>query len=250
MPIRMLAFALLAGFSLAHAAPPKSNAPQDPQAAEPIDVDALARAKDVGATPAAEDAPPAAALESTPPAAASMAAPTQAPPSVEPSPPAAPEVAAPAAADTAVNPADAAPASVEAARAVSASPAAAQANAGAAASSDTQQKVSIAAKCQARATSLLDDAESRRLRGRDSDFDAKMRTKAAGAEVQGCLDSSLRNPASSTRARAMHLSSAEGYTVIMVPLIFDKANLVAQISCGTDGRIAGFYVKPIEAPAP
>ena len=249
MPIRMLAFALLAGFSLAHAAPPKSNAPQDPQAAEPIDVDALARAKDVGATPAAEDAPPAAALESTPPAAASMAAPTHAPPSVEPSSAAAPEVAAPAAADTAVNPADAAPASVEPARAVSASPAAAQANAGAAASSDTQQKVSIAASCQARATSLLDDAEKGDFAGATRDFDAKMRTALPAPKFKDAWTQLAQFGKLNARGQS-HLSSAEGYTVIMVPLIFDKANLVAQISCGTDGRIAGFYVKPIEAPAP
>ena len=35
----------------------------------------------------------------------------------------------------------------------------------------------------------------------------------------------------------------------LVPLVFEKANLYAQVSCGSDGRIAGFYVKPLQLPA-
>ena len=34
----------------------------------------------------------------------------------------------------------------------------------------------------------------------------------------------------------------------MIPLIFEKTNLVAQIACGSDGRIAGFHVT--QAPKP
>ena len=30
-----------------------------------------------------------------------------------------------------------------------------------------------------------------------------------------------------------------------IPLIFDKANLYAQVACGSDGRVAGFYIKPL-----
>jgi hypothetical protein len=33
-------------------------------------------------------------------------------------------------------------------------------------------------------------------------------------------------------------------------MVFEKANLYAQVSCGSDGRVAGFYVKPLEIPAP
>jgi hypothetical protein len=50
-----------------------------------------------------------------------------------------------------------------------------------------------------------------------------------------------------------HLGAGDGYTIVIIPLIFEKANLVAQIACGTDGRIAGFYVKPApmsSTPAP
>jgi hypothetical protein len=47
-----------------------------------------------------------------------------------------------------------------------------------------------------------------------------------------------------------HLGTGDGYTIVMIPLIFEKANLVAQVACGTDGRIAGFYVKPAPTAAP
>ncbi|HJT98492.1 MAG TPA: hypothetical protein VJ696_09275, partial [Rhodanobacteraceae bacterium] len=62
MTIRLLALALLAGSSLAFAAPPKPADPKTPPQDEPasIDVDAMARAKDEGsATPSPADAPPA-----------------------------------------------------------------------------------------------------------------------------------------------------------------------------------------------
>src|SRR5262249_21328382 len=45
-----------------------------------------------------------------------------------------------------------------------------------------------------------------------------------------------------------HLGTGQGYTIVMVPLIFEKTNLVAQIACGSDGRIAGFHVT--QAPKP
>jgi len=45
-----------------------------------------------------------------------------------------------------------------------------------------------------------------------------------------------------------HLSTGQGYTLVMIPLIFEKTNLVAQIACGTDGRIAGFHVTAAPKP--
>jgi hypothetical protein len=264
MPIRMLAFALLAAFSVAHAAPPKSKEPQqDPastgQSAESIDVDALARSKDVsGATPANADAPPADA--SAPPAAAAAAdaippadatppeaapadiAPSEAPPpvGVETAPP--PEASAPA---IETPPAAAEAPSPDATVAVPPAASKSQSAAGA----ETTEKISIAASCQARATSLLDDAEKADFAGATSAFDAKMRTAMPPPKLKQAWDQLAQFGKLVARGQS-HLGSGEGYTIVMIPLIFEKANLVAQIACGTDGRIAGFYVKPVPTPAP
>ena len=259
MSIRMLALALLAAFSLAHAAPPQSKEPQDPastgQSAESIDVDAIARAKDVnGATPANADAPPAQAETAS---AAAAVAPADATPPEAPPADVAPSAAPPPASIETAPPAEASVPAIETppATAAAASPDATVAAPAAgtkppsAADSETTEKISIAASCQARATSLLDDAQKGDFVGASSAFDAKMRTAMPPPKLKQAWDQLAQFGKLAARGQS-HLGSGEGYTIVMVPLIFEKANLVAQIACGTDGRIAGFYVKPIPTPTP
>ncbi len=259
MSIRMLALALLAAFSLAHAAPPQSKEPQDPastgQSAESIDVDAIARAKDVnGATPANADTPPAQA-ETASAAAPAAVAPADATPPEAPPADAAPSEAPPPAAAETTRPSEASAPETPATNAQAPSPDAAAAappagsKSQSAADSETTEKISIAASCQARATSLLDDAQKGDFVGASSAFDAKMRTAMPPPKLKQAWDQLAQFGKLAARGQS-HLGSGEGYTIVMVPLIFEKANLVAQIACGTDGRIAGFYVKPIPTPTP
>ena len=256
MSIRMLALALLAAFSLAHAAPPKSQDPASTgQSAESIDVDAIARSKDVnGATPANADTPPAQAETAS---AAAAVAPADATPPEAPPADVAPSAAPPPASIETAPPAQASAPAIETppATAAAASPDATVAAPAAgtkppsAADSETTEKISIAASCQARATSLLDDAQKGDFVGASSAFDAKMRTAMPPPKLKQAWDQLAQFGKLAARGQS-HLGSGEGYTIVMVPLIFEKANLVAQIACGTDGRIAGFYVKPIPTPTP
>jgi hypothetical protein len=257
MSIRLVAFALLIGASLASAAPPKSNKstqapPADSgQSADAIDVDALARSKDVDA--AAQSATGETSLE-TPP---SDVVPTDTPPSDAPpadaapaatpsveetahSPPAVPEAAVPAqsATDAAAAPAvdaGAQPAADAGAPAVSADAAA------------DMQALSIASSCEARAKSLLDDAEKARWGEATVAFDAKMRSALPAPKFKEQWDSLAQFGKLTARGQS-HLGKGEGYTIVVIPLIFEKANLLAQIACGSDGRIAGFHVTPAEKP--
>jgi len=225
MSIRVLAFALLAVASLGYAAPPKKTNPpptQDP--ADSIDVDAIARAKDAnGATPPAEDAPP--AMEPS-----SEAAPTEVAPAADAAPVAASE--APAAAADAPAPETAAAPAGDTIDATKPPP-----------PSDTEKR--IAAGCVARATSLLDEAQKADYGNVTRDFDAKMRTDMPAAKFKQQWESLGQFGKLVARGQS-HLGTGEGYTLVMIPLIFEKNNLVAQIACGSDGRIAGFHVT--EAP--
>lgn len=238
MAIRSFAFALLAGVCVAHAAPPKPKAPKQDAAStqqtpESIDVDALARSKDeTGSAPADAEAPPTKASEAPlgEPATAAEAPPVDAPPA---------DAAAVDAAPTEMPPSAQAPVTDAPAPAPSADEK----------KTDASEKISIAASCQARATSLLDDAEKNDFQGATSAFDAKMRTALPAPKFKQAWDELAQFGKLVARGQS-HLSAGEGYTVIMIPLIFEKANLVAQIACGTDGRIAGFYVKPAPMPAP
>ncbi len=219
MSIRMLVWVLLIGATCANAAPPKKHAPAAaPTSATPaapdVDVDALARAKDVNANAA-----------TTAPGTSGAPAPVAAN-EPEPAPPAEASAgqAAPAAAD---------PSSV---------PMSPQAP-----PSDAPQ-VRLAAACEARATALLDAAQKGDYATATRDFDAKMRSALPVAKFKQAWESLAQFGALQARGQS-HPATGEGYLVVTIPLIFEKANLYAQVACGSDGRIAGFFVKPLEVPA-
>jgi cytoskeletal protein RodZ len=246
MSIRVLALALLAGVAVAQAAPPKKPPKTDPatlqQAPESLDVDAMARAKDESAaTPAdAVTPPPAEPPSEAPPAATPTpeAAPSESPAAAVPPSETTPPVEAPPATEASA-PAEPAPA---AQAPETGKPAAETAESPA----DTEAR-SLAASCAARATNLLDDAQKADFGGATRDFDAKMRTDMPPAKLKQQWESMAQFGKLVARGQS-HLSSGQGYTLVMVPLIFEKTNLVAQIACGTDGRIAGFHVT--QAPKP
>jgi len=226
MSIRILALAFLIAASSAIAAPPQSAQQQPPptdeqSSNESIDVDAIARSKDVGANGEAaapeQAAAPTQDTSAEPPPAPEESATPPAAPAEPAAPPVAPEPATPAAAK---------PVSPEVAA-----------------------EKSIAASCQAHATSLLDDAQKADFAGATRSFDAKMRTSLPPPKLKEAWDSLSRFGKLKARGQS-HIGKGEGYLVVMIPLIFDKANLVAQIACGSDGRIAGFYVKPLPMPTP
>jgi hypothetical protein len=244
MSIRLFACVLLYGASLVFAAPPETRQDQDPQE---IDVDAMARAKDAGATPAPADASAEATSED---ASATTPPPEEAPP--EPSPTDTPPTEAAAAeaqppasdagsSDTGKAPTENAP--------PAGSPSAGETPTEAPPSMTAPDagELSIAASCRARAASLLDDAEKADYAGATRDFDAKMRAELPVPKFKQQWESLSQFGKLVARGQS-HLGSGQGYTIVMIPLIFEKTNLVAQIACGSDGRIAGFHVT--QAPKP
>lgn len=42
----------------------------------------------------------------------------------------------------------------------------------------------------------------------------------------------------------------EGIPVITTPLQFEKGNLAAQVACDNDGKVAGFYLRPVASASP
>ncbi|HEY0180671.1 MAG TPA: DUF3887 domain-containing protein [Dokdonella sp.] len=209
MSIRSLAWLLLFAAAYASAAPPDRSAPPPHEPApEDVDVDALARAKDVGATPAAPADAAAARAQDGAAAPAPVAAPA---PAAEAAPTAA--AAPPAAGTVPIHP----------------------------------QDKRNAAGCESRAKSLLDAAEKGDFDTAARDFDAKMRSAAPPDKLRSIWDA-LATQFGTLQARGQsHPGQGEGYYLVMTPLIYEKATLVAQVACGSDGLIAGFYVKPLSA---
>jgi hypothetical protein len=238
MLIRPLALALLIGATQAHAAPKKHKPAPPPEAAaatapENIDVDAMARAKDAGTSDAA-------APTATPPAAGAAADTTA---TAVATPPAA-DIATPKDAPAASAPADVAPATntVEKKAVTGGAPPLLTP-----APDASEQR--LAAACEARATSLLDAAQKGDYAAATKDFDAKMRTGLPPQKFKQAWES-LAQFGSLTARGQSHPALGEGYIAVTIPLLFEKANLYAQVACGSDGRVAGFYVKPLAAPNP
>jgi len=233
MPIRVLAFALLITSSLAAAAPQNTSQEQtvpptdSAQSAQEIDVDAMARAKDAAAaTPSPVDAPPEATpTEAAPPPEAVLPeTPPEAPAQTAEPPQAAAEPEAPVTGKGVPS------------KPLVTVPTPAQV-----------EEKSIAVACASRAAALLDDAEKADYGNATRAFDAKMRTDLPAAKFKAQWETLSQFGKLTARGQS-HLSKGEGYTVVMIPLIFEKTNLVAQINCGSDGRIAGFHVT--QAPKP
>lgn len=224
--LALISFALLA-CAAAHAAPKKKHAPApaNAAAAQEVDVDAMARAKDGKPTEPAEKPADATGPAST---AGSEGMPT-AEAAAAPAAAAAEDVSDKASADTAATPADAA---ME--RPSPLAPPAAP----------TDIDKSIAAGCESRATSLLDAAQKGDYAGATRDFDAKMRSALPPPKFKQAWESLAQFGALQGRGQA-HPMKGDGYIAITIPLIFDKKNLYAQVACGSDGRVAGFYIKPL-----
>lgn len=230
MLIRTLVLALLLGASHAHASP-KKHKPAAPPAQETattpdaIDIDAMARAKDANANAA------------TPTDASAQSAVTDGP-------------VAPAAADASNEKETAASAQDEAAPATNNPETPEASSTGVppllAATPDESER-RLDAACEARATALLDAVQKGDYAGATRDFDAKMHTALPPAKFKQTWESLEKFGALTARGQS-HLAKDDGYIAVTIPLLFEKANLYAQIACGSDGRIAGFYVKPLNVP--
>ncbi|MEP6510438.1 MAG: DUF3887 domain-containing protein [Dokdonella sp.] len=231
MSIRLFSCALAFGFATAYAAPQQTPTPSNPAAtAADIDVDAMARAKDVGGKDATAPVVDGAAVD----AGAEVSTQTD----TDGSAPAASSTqsAAGAASETPASAAEASDPAQVPLSPIAPIPAA----------SGAEQR--LAAGCEERAKSLLDAAQKGDYATATRDFDAKMRAGLPPAKFKQAWESLAQFGALSARGQS-HPATSNGYIAVTIPLIFEKANLYAQIACGSDGRIAGFYVKPLDVPA-
>lgn len=230
MPIRLLALVLVLGVAGVSAAPPAKKAPI---ASQEIDVDALARAKDVDASK---------------PADSSESGATEVPGSEQPVGDNAPAEPAfdPAPAPSTDAQEDPAAAPAEATTTEATPEAATPATTTEAAVPDSADKRHAQA-CDSRARKMLDAAQKGDFTAATKDFDARMRTALTPQKLKEAWDSLSQFGPLQARGQS-HFSKIEGYVAVSVPLVFEKANLYAQVACNTKDQVSGFYVKPIETP--
>lgn len=99
--------------------------------------------------------------------------------------------------------------------------------------------------CRTRATALLDALEKNEYATASADFDSKMRETLPPARLGETWESLAPQFGKVTARGQMHVSEAQGYIAVMVPLIFEQGTLAAQIACDDTGAVAGFHVVPL-----
>ena len=233
----------LLGLSLAHAAPPSTDTSKhDATPADTIDVDAMARAKDTKDTPAE---PGAEAPAATPANTTDTATDTTGTTPVQATAPQPATQAGTAPQDTtATAPTDVSTPADDTAATAAPAP---QSNA-TTPEPDANDK-RLVQGCESRALMLLDAAEKGDYATATHDFNAKMRSALPVEKFKQAWTSLAQFGKLEARGQS-HPGMAEGYSIVNVPLVFEKANLYAQVACGSDGLIAGFYVKPLDTSQP
>jgi uncharacterized protein len=99
------------------------------------------------------------------------------------------------------------------------------------------------------ATRLLDHLDAGRYAQAEALFDADM-AKAVPAATLEAVWESLPAQAGKAQGRGAATTTRQGdVTLVQIPLHHAKAELVAKVAIGADGRIAGFLIQPAQAPA-
>lgn len=104
--------------------------------------------------------------------------------------------------------------------------------------------------CANAAETMLNALEKGDARTATADFDATMQQKLGAdklAEIWKEVEGKLGKLRTIGAAQNMMY---EDYAVVIQPLHFQSGDLNAQVACGADGKIAGFFLRPGASSAP
>ncbi|OOG54488.1 DUF3887 domain-containing protein [Rhodanobacter sp. C03] len=104
--------------------------------------------------------------------------------------------------------------------------------------------------CQATSTRLLDHLDKGDYAGAAADFDDTMKADL-GADRLARIWPALSQQFGARGAREQpQLSQRDGRTLVITPLHYGQRLINARVSCDSDGRIGGFYIKPQQSATP
>lgn len=103
--------------------------------------------------------------------------------------------------------------------------------------------------CTHAATALIANLDKGDFKAAMSDFDARMTANlgadklAAAWQQVGQLVGTLQTQGAPQNAMY------QGDVVVLLPLHFSKGNINAQVACDASDKVAGFFLRPVAAPA-
>jgi hypothetical protein len=103
------------------------------------------------------------------------------------------------------------------------------------------------ALCDARANALFDALGAEDYEAATADFDAALRARYPAAKIRqdyAALSAAIGRPLGRGRP---HSSEVAEQIVVMVPLIFERGTLTAEVHCNADGGISDFRLEATQA---
>lgn len=102
--------------------------------------------------------------------------------------------------------------------------------------------------CTAKTDALLTALDRGDYVGAESDFSPSMQAGLTTAQLKSGWESLPVKFGKAGARGAPHNTLSKGYTVITIPMPFERANLAVQVACGADGPIAGFHALSLSPP--
>lgn len=102
--------------------------------------------------------------------------------------------------------------------------------------------------CTQLASSFLDELEQGDIAAATSHFDSRMKGLVGDAKLRRVWQSIGNQFGKFGSSGQPQTVMYQGVPVVGTPLHFSKGDLVSQVTCGRDGKIAGFYIRPLPSP--
>lgn len=116
----------------------------------------------------------------------------------------------------------------------------------AAADAQTSADVSVHVLCETHADALLNALDAARYDAATTDFDDAFRTRYPAAKLQQDYESLPSKYGKMLGRGRPHTGDMGGHTVVMTPLIFERATLTAEVHCDADGAVSDVRLQPTQ----
>lgn len=109
---------------------------------------------------------------------------------------------------------------------------------------DAAGAAAVDAACSTVSEAMLDDLGKGDYAAASKAFNADMKKALPAAKLQEAWESLLTNFGPPKLRGEPQGKRDKGLVAIYTPLKFERGNLVSQVACDVDGKVAGFYVVP------
>lgn len=100
------------------------------------------------------------------------------------------------------------------------------------------------------ATGVLDQLDAGEYAAAEAGFTDTMATAVPAAKLKAIWESLPAQAGMATGRGEPTMKHADGFAVVVIPLHYEKIELVAELAINADGKVAGFFLKPAPPPPP